>query len=93
MTLAKGIRRARPVAPTGVVLRCNRADRFFGSSIISAVLLSGIGRHLDRIEYRGVIVLRLIDAGRNWPHRPIEQFGDIVAYPILGGLHHRYTRI
>src|SRR6266480_7632982 len=27
-----------------------------------------IGRHLDRIEYRGVIVLRLIDAGRDWPH-------------------------
>ena len=25
--------------------------------------------------------------------RPIEQFGDIVAYPILGGLHHRYARI
>jgi putative ABC transport system substrate-binding protein len=25
--------------------------------------------------------------------RPIEQSGDIVAYPILGGLHHRYARI
>jgi hypothetical protein len=25
--------------------------------------------------------------------RPIERFGDIVAYPILGGLHHRYARI
>jgi hypothetical protein len=24
---------------------------------------------------------------------PIERFGDIVAYPILGGLHHRYARI
>ena len=22
--------------------------------------------------------------------RPIERFGDIVSYPILGGLHHRY---
>ena len=22
--------------------------------------------------------------------RPIEQFGDIVAHPTLGGLHHRY---
>jgi predicted DNA-binding transcriptional regulator AlpA len=25
--------------------------------------------------------------------RPIERSGDIVAYPILGGLHHRYVRI
>jgi hypothetical protein len=25
--------------------------------------------------------------------RPIEQFGDVVAHPILGGLHHRYARI
>ena len=25
--------------------------------------------------------------------RPIERLGDIVAYPILGGLHHRYARI
>src|SRR6266852_318368 len=24
---------------------------------------------------------------------PIERFGDIIAYPILGGLHHRYSRI
>jgi hypothetical protein len=25
--------------------------------------------------------------------RPVERFGDIVAHPILGGLHHRYTQI
>ena len=25
--------------------------------------------------------------------RPIERFGDIIARPILGGLHHRYARI
>ena len=25
--------------------------------------------------------------------RPIERFGDVVAYPILCGLHHRYARI
>jgi hypothetical protein len=25
--------------------------------------------------------------------RPIERFGNIIAQPILGGLHHRYVRI
>jgi hypothetical protein len=25
--------------------------------------------------------------------RPMKRFGDIVALPILGGLHHRYARI
>jgi hypothetical protein len=25
--------------------------------------------------------------------RPIVRFGDIIAQPILGGLHHRYARI
>src|SRR6266849_6473901 len=25
--------------------------------------------------------------------RPVERFGDVVAHPILGGLHHRYARI
>jgi hypothetical protein len=25
--------------------------------------------------------------------RPIERFGDVVAHPILGGLHHLYARI
>jgi hypothetical protein len=27
------------------------------------------------------------------PHRLIERIGDVVAHPILGGLHHRYARI
>src|SRR5262249_29889448 len=35
-----------------------------------------------------------VSLGKDAPcRRPIEQFGDIVAYPILGGLHHRYARI
>jgi transposase InsO family protein len=25
--------------------------------------------------------------------RPVERFGDIIAQPIIGGLHHRYARI
>jgi transposase InsO family protein len=32
--------------------------------------------------------------GKDTPcRRAIERFGDIVAYSILGGLHHRYARI
>jgi len=35
-----------------------------------------------------------VSLGKDAPcRRPIEQFGDIVAYPILGGPHHRYARI
>jgi hypothetical protein len=35
-----------------------------------------------------------VSLGKDAPHtRPIDQFGDIVAHPILGGLHHRYARI
>ena len=35
-----------------------------------------------------------VSLGKDTPcTRPIEKFGDIVAYPILGGLHHRYARI
>jgi hypothetical protein len=35
-----------------------------------------------------------VSLGKDAPcTRPIERLGDIVAYPILGGLHHRYARI
>ena len=35
-----------------------------------------------------------VSLGKDTPcRRPIERFGDIVAHPILGGLHHRYVRI
>ena len=35
-----------------------------------------------------------ISLGKDAPcTRPIERLGDIVAHPILGGLHHRYARI
>jgi hypothetical protein len=33
-----------------------------------------------------------VSLGKDAPRtRPIDRFGDIVAYPILGGLHHRYA--
>jgi transposase InsO family protein len=35
-----------------------------------------------------------VSLGKDAPcTRPIERFGDIIAQPILGGLHHRYARI
>jgi Integrase core domain len=35
-----------------------------------------------------------VSLGKDAPcRRPVERFGDIIAQPILGGLHHRYARI
>src|SRR5438876_12195967 len=35
-----------------------------------------------------------VSLGKDAPcTRAIERFGDIIAHPILGGLHHRYARI
>ena len=35
-----------------------------------------------------------VSLGKDAPcRRPIERFGNIVAYPILGGLHHQYARM
>jgi len=54
--------------------------------------------HLQRIlakyatYYNGV--RSHVSLGKDAPDtRLIERFGDIVAHPIRGGLHHRYARI
>ena len=53
----------------GILKMPDQLTHLSASSIIPEVPPSGrIGRHLDRIEYRRVIVLRLIDAARNLPH-------------------------
>jgi hypothetical protein len=50
-----------------------------------------------RLRLRGGDRALLVWMTRLWPGllgaSPIERFGDIVACPILGGLHHRYARI
>ncbi len=54
--------------------------------------------HLGRILAKYVAyyneVRTHVSLGKDTPcTRPIERFGDIIAHPILGGLHHRYARI
>jgi hypothetical protein len=54
--------------------------------------------HLRRILAKYAIyyneVRTHVSLGKDAPcTRPIERFGDVIAHPILGGLHHRYTRI
>jgi hypothetical protein len=55
-------------------------------------------QHLQRIlsKYASYYneVRTHLSLGKDAPcTRPIERFGDIIAQPILGGLHHRYARI
>jgi hypothetical protein len=54
--------------------------------------------HLGRILAKYVAyyneVRTHVSLGEDAPYtRPIERFGDIIAHPVLGGLHHRYARI
>jgi hypothetical protein len=79
--------------------------RFMGGTAMGSIrrectdhLLVFNAEHLRRIlaKYASYYneVRTHVALGKDTPcRRPIEQFGDIVAYPILGGLHHQYARI
>ena len=61
-------------------------------------LIAFNAQHLRRILAKYAIYYNEgrthVSLGKDAPYtRPIERFGDIVARPILGGLHHRYARI
>ena len=63
--------------------------------------MGATGRELLVLQSRVLYVVELynevrthVSLGKDAPYtRQIERFGDIVAHPILGGLHHRYARI
>src|ERR1700730_7131991 len=61
-------------------------------------LIAFNAEHLRRILAKYAIyyneVRTHVSLGKDAPFtRPIKRFGDVVAHPILGGLHHRYARI
>jgi hypothetical protein len=73
-------------------------DRAFGVAFKARVRAMSIRDRLRRIlaKYAAYYneVRTHVSLKKDAPcRRPIERYGDIVAYPILSGLHHRYARI
>jgi hypothetical protein len=75
-------------------------ERFIGSIRRECTdhLIVTNAEHLRRILAKYATYYNMVrthvSLGKDAPcTRPIERFGDIVAHPILGGLHHRYVRI
>jgi predicted Mrr-cat superfamily restriction endonuclease len=56
-------------------------------------VMSGSGANTGFIVSKAGFQSGAHEAAAKTNRRPIERFGDIVAHAILGGLHHRYTRI
>jgi hypothetical protein len=78
----------KPIAHRGFAVR----------EMILSVAARGSVRALGRILAKYATYYNQIrthvSLGKDAPcTRPIERFEDIVAYPILGGLHRRYARI
>jgi hypothetical protein len=76
------------------------AERLIGSVRRECTdhLIAFNAEHLRRILAKYAIYYNEmrthVSLGKDTPcTRPIERFGDVVAHPILGGLHHRYARI
>ena len=76
------------------------AERLIGSVRRECTdhLIAFNAEHLRRILAKYAIyyneVRTHVSLGKGAPcTRSIERFGDVVAHPILGGLHHRYARI
>jgi transposase InsO family protein len=76
------------------------AERLIGSVRRECTdhLIAFNAEHLRRILAKYAIYYNEmrthVSLGKDAPcTRPIERFGDVVAHPILGGLHHRYARI
>jgi transposase InsO family protein len=76
------------------------AERLIGSIRRECTdhLIAFNAKHLRRILAKYAVyyneVPMHVSLGKDAPcTRSIERFGDVVALPILGGLHHRYARI
>jgi transposase InsO family protein len=76
------------------------AERLIGSVRRECTdhLIAFNAEHLRRLLAKYAICYNEVrthgSLGKDMPcTRPIERFGDVVAHPILGGLHHRYAQI
>jgi transposase InsO family protein len=91
--------------PSGPLMRFRKQVDNIAMEAVTVVLEHGAGHlivlneeHLRRILAKFSAYYNgwrpHVSLGKDAPEgRPIDRFGDIVAYAILGGLHHRYARI